>query len=45
MINGGGCSMTIKNKDLNRNMDYDMFFKILYKYVDENVQKLKEMEK
>jgi hydroxymethylglutaryl-CoA lyase len=45
MLNSGGCTMTIQNNELNRNLDYDLFFSILYKYVDESVQKLEKTGK
>lgn len=45
MLNSGGCTMTIQNNELKRNLDYDLFFRILYKYVDENAKKLKKMGK
>jgi len=45
MLNSGGCTMTIHNNELKRNLDYDLFFRILYKYVDENAKKLEKMGK
>ena len=40
----GGCSMTLEEDSMSANLSYDIFSSILFKYIDESVQKLKRMK-
>jgi isopropylmalate/homocitrate/citramalate synthase len=39
LLDTGGCSMTIKAEKLLPNLSYELFYKILYEYIDEKMEK------
>jgi len=38
MLSDGGCAMTIEPNEINRNLDYELFYSILYRYIDERIK-------
>lgn len=43
MLNHGGCSMTLSESEKHSNLDYNLFSQILDRYIQENVERLKDM--